>query len=164
MSEAIIVKAGEVAKQILFIEQGLIRSYSEIKGEKASNYFMREGDIIIAVESFLQQIPSFESIEALEDCVCWGITFDELEETYQKFMSFNIHGRKITSGYYCKSEARHRSKHFMEPEEKYEWLMTNDPALLGRVLDSHMQSYLETSKTTYYRIRKNYARRKKKRS
>ena len=77
----IIFKVGQIADRILYIEKGLIRSYTIVNGKKASNYFMREGDIIISVESFLAQIPAFDTIEALEDCVCWGITHEELEET-----------------------------------------------------------------------------------
>src|ERR1700760_502187 len=112
----LIVAAGEKASHILYLEEGLIRSFSTVKGKRASNYFMREGDIIISVESFLQQVAALESIEALEDCVCWGITFEELQETYALFPEFNIHGRIITGMYYCRSEARHRSKHRKNPE------------------------------------------------
>ncbi len=73
-----IVTAGEIASHILYVEKGLVRSYSIVKGKRASNYFMREGDIVISVESFLQQIPAYETLEALEDCVCWGISHAEL--------------------------------------------------------------------------------------
>jgi CRP-like cAMP-binding protein len=152
-----IVKEGEKASLILYLEKGLIRSYSVVDGQKASNYFMREGDIIISVESFFEQVPAYDSIEALEDCVCWGITFDELEETYLLHPDFNIHGRKITAIYYCKSEARHRSQHRKKPEEKYQILMEKDPELLSRVKDSHVASYLDVSKATYSGIKRRYA-------
>jgi CRP-like cAMP-binding protein len=154
-----IVTAGEVATLILYLDTGLIRSYSLVEGKPASNYFMRERDIIISVESFLRQIPALESIEALEDCVCWGISFVELEETYRTFIEFNIHGRLITGEYYCRSEARHRSKHRKNPEEIYEWLMTTDAELLSRVQDTHVASYLDVSKATYYNIKRDYTQR-----
>jgi CRP-like cAMP-binding protein len=153
----LMVKEGEIASLILFLEKGLIRSYSRVNGKKASNYFMREGDIVISVESFLQQIPALESIEALEDCIAWGITFEELEETYRLFMEFNIHGRLICGQYYCVSEARHRSKHRKKAEEKYAWLMESDPELLSRVMDVHVASYLDVSKATYSAIKAGYA-------
>jgi CRP-like cAMP-binding protein len=154
-----LVTEGEVASMILYLEKGLIRSYKIVAEEKASNYFMREGDIIISVVSFLKQVPALESIEALEDCVCWGISFDVLEATYKAFIEFNIHGRLITGEYYCRSEIRNWGKDNKKPEEIYDWLMTTDPELISRVQDSHMASYLEVSKATYYNIRRDYPQR-----
>jgi CRP-like cAMP-binding protein len=156
-----IVKAGEVADLILYLEKGFVRSYSIVKGKKASNYFMREGDIIISVESFLQRIPAVEAIGALEDCICWGITHAELEEIYRLFVKFNIHGRIITGEYYCRSEARHRSKHRKLPEEIYMGLMESDPELLRRAKVDHIASYLGVSRDTYHRVKRNYARKKR---
>jgi CRP-like cAMP-binding protein len=148
---------GEVAKLILYLEQGLVRSCSKVNKEQASNYFMRDGDIIISVESFLQQVPALESLEALEECIGWGITWEELEEAYELFMEFNIHGRIIEAIYYCKSEERHRSKHRRTPEQMYEWLIEKDPELIRRVPHSYVASYLDVSRATYNRIKKDYA-------
>ncbi|WP_188932189.1 Crp/Fnr family transcriptional regulator [Puia dinghuensis] len=155
-----IVKAGEIASHILYLEKGLIRSYSLVQGKRISNYFMREGDIIISVESFLQQIPAHDSIEALEDCICWGITFEELEETYAFFPEFNVHGRLITGTYYCRSEARHRGRHRKRSHEIYAALMESDPNLVSRVKDVYMASYLNASKATLSRVKHAYAKRK----
>jgi len=156
-----IIKAGEVADKILYIEKGFVRSYSIVDGERASNYFMREGNIVISVESFLEQTPAPEAIEALEYCICWGITYDELEEAYRLFVEFNIHGRIITGKYYCQSEARHRSKHRKDPEEIYEGLIKSDPELLRRAKGIHIASYLNTSRATYQRLKRDYARQKR---
>jgi CRP/FNR family transcriptional regulator, anaerobic regulatory protein len=152
----IIFKAGQVADQILYLEKGLIRSYTLVDGEKASNYFMREGDIIISVESFLTRVPAPDTIEALEDCVCWGITWKELEETYRLFPRFNINGRIITGLYYAKSEARHRARHYKKGVALYEAIMAGDPELLSRVKDSLVASYLNVATSTYSALKKAY--------
>lgn len=156
-----LAKEGEVASYIFFLKKGLIRSYSIIDGKKVSNYFMREGDIIISVVGFLRQAPAVDSIEALEDCECWGITWADLEETYQLFPEFNIHGRLIANEYYCRAEVRHYSQHRRTPQEKYAILMESDPGLLARVKDVHVASYLNVSKRTYAYIKDEYAKRKK---
>src|SRR5579859_2500738 len=152
----IIFKEGVIASRILYLEEGLIRSFSIVNGKKASNYFMRQGDIIISVESFFQQIPAYDTIVALEDCVCWGITYDELEETYQKFTKFNTNGRRIVQVYYCKSEARHRTRQLKKPELMYKEIMEADPDLLSRVRDNYVASYLNVSKATYSGIKRRY--------
>jgi len=156
-----IMAAGEVASLILYINKGLIRSYSVEKGERVSNYFMREGDIIISVISFFMRVPATDSIEALEDCVCWGITWEELEATYEKFSAFNVNGRIICQKYYCRSEFRWETERRKDSKEKYRWLLKNDPELLLRVNVEHIASYLNVSVKTFYRMRQNAAGRKK---
>jgi len=154
-----IVTEGEMAPLILYLEKGLIRSYSMVKGKEANNYFMREGDIIISVIAFFMQVAADESIVAEEDVEAWGITWQELEETFEKFVHFNIHGRKISNKYYCISHLRWKSRQGKTPEEQYAELMEKDRELVSRVDVQHIRSYLDVSKTTYYRIRVNYARR-----
>jgi len=157
-----IVKAGDVANLILFIEKGFIRSYSVKDGKRGTNYFMREGAIIISVVSFLKQVPALESIEALEECICWGITHEELEEAYRLFRGrFNVHGRLILQEYYCQSEIRHYTMHNKTPEEIYADLMEKDPALLRRAKADHMASYLDISRDTYHRTKREYAQKKR---
>jgi len=157
-----IVKEGEVANLILFIEKGFIRSYSVKDGKRATNYFMREGDIIISVVSFLRQVAALESIEALEECICWGITYEELQEAYRLFGGkFNLHGRLILEEYYCQSEIRHYTMHNKKPEKIYADLMEKDPELLRRAKADHMASYLNVSRDTYHRTKREYAQKKR---
>jgi CRP/FNR family transcriptional regulator, anaerobic regulatory protein len=158
-----LLRSGEVAAHILFVNKGLVRSYSDLKGKKVTQWFMKEGDIIISVVSFLRQQPAEEWIEALEASECWGITHAELEETYARFPEFNLHGRLITSEYYCRSEERHRSQRRQTPEDKYALMMQNDPDLIARAPNKHMASFLNVGSRTYAYIRKDYAERKPRR-
>lgn len=156
----LLLRAGEVAGMILFIKKGLVRSYSLLDGKEVSNWFMKEGRIIISVESFLMQVPAEEWIEALEDCECWGFTYAELEQTYRKFPRFERVGRLITGAYYCLSEARHRSQRRRSKEEKYDYMMATEPDLVARVLNKYMASYLDISVRSYAELRSEYAKRK----
>jgi len=154
---------GEVANHILYLQKGLVRSYSMHEGKEVSNWFMKEGDVVISVESFLQQIPAIDSIQALEDCVFWGITYEELEQTYAKFIRFERTGRLITNEYYFQSEARGRLQRRKTKEEKYAYMMATDPDLVARVLNTYMASYLDVSERTYDKMRSDYAETKKRR-
>lgn len=156
----LLLRAGETAGLILYLKKGLVRSYSLRNGKEVSNWFMNEGRIIISVESFLQQIPAEEWIQALEDCECWGVTYEELEQTYRKFLRFERVGRLITNYYYCMSEARHKSQRQRKPEEKYDYMMATEPDLVARVLNKYMASYLDISTSRYAKLRSDYAKRK----
>jgi CRP-like cAMP-binding protein len=165
-----LLKAGEVANHILFLEIGLVRSYSILMKtkrdrktqrlkkvrEEVSNWFMREGNIIISVESFLLRIAAEDWIQALEDCVCWGITHAELEETYRLFPEFERVGRLVTGVYYCKSEARHRSQRKQDSVEKYRYILDTEPDLLSRVQQRFLCSYLGMSRRTFQNMPKKF--------
>lgn len=153
----IILREGEIANFIYYIESGLVRSYYMLNGKEVSNWFMKEGDIFISVLSFFRQIPSMDTLVALEDCVCWGISHKELEETYKDYPEFDKHGRLISNEYYCRSELRHIERKRQKPEQKYEILMEKDPDLVARVNNDHMASFLDVGLRTYNGIRKAYA-------
>ena len=69
---------------------------------------MDKGNIIISVESFLTQSKSHQYIQALDDCVTWSISFQELQEIYRKFPGFNLHRAVLLEKYYIESEKRQR--------------------------------------------------------
>ncbi|MER3464560.1 MAG: hypothetical protein C4329_09310 [Chitinophagaceae bacterium] len=48
----IILKAGQVCKNIYFIESGFVRSFYKKDSEEVTTWFMKENDVIISVKSF----------------------------------------------------------------------------------------------------------------
>jgi CRP-like cAMP-binding protein len=152
-----LLKIGEVSHDILFLQKGLVRSYSLVDDEEVSNWFMKEGDICISVVSFLHRRPAVDNIQALENCECWGITFAELMDTYKRFLAFNIHGRIITGEYYVQSEIRNHSKTRRSPQDKYKLIMETNPDLVKRIPVRHLASYLDVSLRTLTEIRRAYS-------
>jgi len=150
----LLLRIGEVSRHILYLRSGLVRSYYFYRGRQVSNWFMREGDVCVSILSFFEQIPAVDNIMALEDCECWGITFDELEETYALFPEFNLHGRLIDNKYYCWSERRNQSILRQTPGDKYAQLMEKDPDLVRRVPVNDLASFLNVSERTLYAIRR----------
>lgn len=97
--KSLILKQGQVSQCIYFIKQGFVRAYYDKGNSTFTNWFMGSGDIIISVYSFFSRKPSFENIEALEDCTLQSITWQQLQQLYQTFPEFNITGRIITEQY-----------------------------------------------------------------
>src|SRR6202035_3157176 len=62
-----LLKAGHVSRNIYFIEKGLVRSFYMLGDKDISACFMKEGDVVVSINSFFGQQPSRESIQALED-------------------------------------------------------------------------------------------------
>jgi CRP/FNR family transcriptional regulator, anaerobic regulatory protein len=147
-AKSYLLKAGHVSRHIYFLEKGLVRCYYMLGQRDISSWFMREGDVVVSVNSFFTQSVSVETIQALEDCEVHYISYEELEEAYKAFAGFNIHGRKILTHYYCLSEQRAASMRSMKAHERYAWLQQNEPWLLQRVPRKYLSSYLGVTEAT----------------
>ncbi|RTQ45703.1 Crp/Fnr family transcriptional regulator [Hymenobacter gummosus] len=144
---------GQVAGRIYFVEQGLARGYYLHEGREANTWFMREGDFIISIVSFLTRTASQEFIELLEDTVLWSVSYAELQGLYQQFPEFNYVGRVLTEHYYVLSEQRTQQLRLLRAEQRYENLLQTFPAVLQRVPLKHLASYLGVTPETISRIR-----------
>jgi len=155
-----ILKTGQIANRIYFIEKGLVRSVRQEAGKERTAWFMQEGDIIISVESFFTQEPSLEIIEALEPCLTHSINREELYKAYELFPEFNLHRALILERYYAQSEARARIKQ-MKAKDKFQHLIFTQPNLVNRVPDRLLASYLGITPGTYSFEKNRFARQEK---
>jgi hypothetical protein len=114
---------------------------------------MKEGNLIISVESFFKQIPSYESMQLLEDCTLIGIGYDELQDMYNRFPEMNFIGRVLTEKYYTLSEQRLYSIRMLRALDRYKFVMNNFPELIQRVPSKYLSSYLSVSEETLSRIK-----------
>jgi len=148
-----LLRAGEVCKNIYFIRKGLLRCYYLKETKEVSAWFLKEVDTIVSVESFYDQLPSYEFIQALEDCELFYISFDELEEIYGKYLEFNVIGRKLTTHYLKMWTRQLRYLRSMSALERYKELLAKEPELLLRVPLKLLASYLDMEPETLSRMR-----------
>jgi len=152
----IVLREGEVSNNIAFIIKGLLRSYHITdEGIDTTVWFMKEGDVAISVRSFLERKPSKEFIEAIEPSIILHITYNELQEAYQKFPEFNIIGRILTERYYVLSEERLLGIRNIKAVERYKFLLTHHPEIIERAPTQHIASYLDIDKATLSRLKRN---------
>lgn len=138
-----LLKAGQICGNIYFVEQGLLRSYySRDKKEISSNFF-KEGDICTAPESFFTQQYGQESIQAIEDCVLYYISYDELQHLFRAFPDFNFIGRVLLERCYLAMVQRFSAMWMRSAPDRFEWLASSFPDLLQRVPAKYLASYLE---------------------
>jgi CRP-like cAMP-binding protein len=148
-----LLKAGHLCRHIWFVQSGLLRCFYINHDAEVCSWFMKEGDVIISIESFFRQTPSYESIQALEDCEVYYIEYNELQQIYRDFPEFNVHGRVLTEKYYCQSEQRLYSMRMQRAPERYGYLLEHQPELLQRVPSKYIASYLGLTEVTFSRIK-----------
>ena len=148
-----LLKIGQVSENIYFIHQGLIRCFYLVDGKEVSSWFMKEGDVMISVESFFKQAISYESIQAVEESIVHYITYKELQYVYKNFIEFNIIGRILTERYYTLSEQRLHSIRLQKARDRYLYLLKYHPELILRVPSKFLASYLGVTEVTLSNIK-----------
>jgi CRP-like cAMP-binding protein len=148
-----LLKAGNVCRSVFFIKKGIFRCFYVRRAKEISSWFMKEGDLIISVESFFQQKESKESIQALEDAVLFGIEYGELQQLYRTYIESNFIGRVLTEKYYTLSEQRVSSLRMQFAPDRYKFIMSNFPELIQRAPSKYIASYLGITEETLSRIR-----------
>ncbi|HVU56062.1 MAG TPA: cyclic nucleotide-binding domain-containing protein [Puia sp.] len=153
-----ILKEGQVCRHIYFIESGLVRIYYNLHEKEVTSWLLKENNIFIEVESFFGQIPSRQSIVAVEDTKLWGITYDQLQWLCMEDVSFLWNRIYITQAYYRISDQKQKDMVMKSSLEKYIALMKTAPDLLERVPLKYLYSYLGVSKASFDRARSKYAK------
>ena len=142
-----------MARQVYFLESGLVRGYALHAGREVSSWFMREGDFVISIVSFLTQAPSTEYVELLEPSVVHSLSHAQLHTLYRDFPEFNLFGRVITERYYVRSEQRAHQLRVLPAAERYAQLLAEFPAVGQRVALKHIASHLGVAPETLSRLR-----------
>lgn len=148
-----ILKKGRVCYNIYFVQSGLLRCFYIKSDKEINSWFMKESDVIISVESFFNQSPSYENIQALEDCILYYIEYNELQYLYNNCLEFNFVGRVLIEKYYKLSEQRLYSLRMQKAVEKYSFIMNHFPQIIQRVPSKYIASYLGITEETLSRIR-----------
>jgi len=157
----ILLREGDIARHINFVEKGLFRSYYMLDEEEVSSWFMKENDIFVSVQSFFFQSPSYETIEALEDSVIWGISFEQLQYIYKHYPEFHVHRGTLLEKYYALSEQRSYMTKRQAAYDRYVYLIEKEPELIQRVNSKHLASYLGLNRSTYSHLKSEYIARQK---
>ncbi len=118
-----------------------------------SNWFFWEGATVVAIDSFYDQVKSEESIQAVDDCELYYISFEELEYLYTHFIEFNVIGRILTVKYLKVFHQHARMIRKLSAAERYKFLLNTQPELLQRIPLGPLASWLNMTQETLSRVR-----------
>lgn len=138
------LKEGQVCLNVCFIEEGLFKSVYTKRGRSYINWFMRENDVMIAVRSFFEQIPSRESIIALEPSLIYYIdfqTFQHVNTLYQAFQHITI---TLMAIYYERCQDRTELLRLFR-SDRYSEFMRTEKELSLRLKQKDIAAYLGLS-------------------
>jgi CRP-like cAMP-binding protein len=151
----LLLKKGQISKSYSCIEKGLIRSYVyDYNGNEITTGFIGKNEIAIDVTSLFNQIPSVEYLEAITDCECYAIGFDQFQHLYHSIKGFSEWGRSWMSESLFKLKQRTLSVITESAADRYKSLTTAHPQILLQAPLKHIATYLGITDTSLSRIRK----------
>ncbi len=151
-----LLREGEICKEIFYVQKGLVRVYIINEGKEINTWFVKEGDFITSISSYHKQKPSEHFIDALEDCEIISIkknTLDFIIKNNHKAALFTINElfNKL-----CDYQEQASALRFMSAENRYNYLFEKQAAILSRLSQKHLASFLGVDTTYLSKIIKKF--------
>lgn len=152
--EEVILQANTTCKFIGFLLKGNTRVYEIVEGIEVNRVFFLEKNFVTEYFSFITQTPSKEWIVCLEDCQVLMIYYNDMQKLYEKHKSIERVGRRVAEQMYIRQRNKVAQFLILNPEERYLYLMKENPQLFEQVPHYHIASYLGITPQSLSRIRK----------
>lgn len=150
-----IVHTGTVARSVYFIRTGLMRTYHLQDGKEITTYFACDHQFISTYASFINQAPSFETLEAIEDSSVYELSYRSLLELYEESPKFEKLGRILAERNYLCILDRTVMMQTKTAKQKYiDFIHTTDKKIVQRVPQHQIASFLGITPESLSRIRK----------
>ncbi len=151
------IQNGKICRKIAYINEGLFRIYYIKDGIEINTCFCKENSITSSFESFVNNIPSKEFIQAIENSTLVTISNDSLSKLYELSPKWQAVSRLLTEKECLRLSNRATSLSFETAKEKYQYLLTYQPEIIQRVSIQDIASYIGVSRETLSRIRSKIA-------
>lgn len=149
----LLLREGNVCRAAAYIETGALRYFYTVQGEERTGQFFFEGEWYADYDSFLDQSPSAQSIQALEPTRVWLLPRPALYRLYDERPVFERFGRLMAEQAYRGSKSRSAALLSQSPAERYAQLVRARPGVVQRVSQRLIASYLGVKPESLSRIR-----------
>lgn len=148
-----LVTEGQKCNKILYINEGLFRIFYLKDGIEINTCFCKEQSITSSFKSFINQIPSTDYIQALENSVVVSLSAENLSKLQNQSPIWQSIRQLLTEKECLRLYDRATSLSFESALEKYKNLLNFNPEIIQRVSVQHIASYIGVSRETLSRIR-----------
>jgi len=152
----LLYRIGEIPTSFAFIHQGLMRSYVvDERGNEFNKNFFAEGRFPGCMSALLQGTPTLLAIEALEDCVLIEIDFKLFRSallTKPDLMIYQIN--YLETHWLLEKEQKEIEYLQFDAKQRYLAFLDTHKAIISRLTQYHIASYLGITPTQLSRVRK----------
>lgn len=151
----IIWREGQICKHLIFLKNGLIRSYYLNNSREVTLNFYEDGNLFYDDYSFISQKPSKNTFQALTDSALILIPRDHLLAMYDKHKCFEKIGRISVENAHIEMIEKRERLIQNSAEKNYKHLLSTQPHLIQTLPQKLIASYLNISTEHLSRIRGN---------
>lgn len=144
---------GEVCRELVFVEKGMLRQFYFKNGHDVTEHFSYEGSILISIESFFKQQPTYLLAEALEPSEVYLLPYAELRSNLASSWDIDTLYRRILEDSLITSQQKADSMRYESASERYNKLLQTQPEVIKRAPLSYIASYLLMTPETLSRVR-----------
>lgn len=148
---------GLVPNEVYFIESGLIRvMITDTDGTEHTVHFAMEQQFISDYSNFMQQQPSFYTLQALEETKVVVMPRTAIEWGYKHLAEGQKMGRLIAEYYFIYQDERIKNIYSRTPKQRYDSISEVFPNIHQRVPQHMIASYLGITPVHLSRLKKAY--------
>ena len=153
-----LLRAGEVNKNIGFLQKGLVRYFVYKDGEEATFEFTKEGEFIADYQSFNNNAISVQNIQAIEDCELLIINYPKVQTIFNTTKNGNLIGRQIIEHRFDMMVSQLLAIYMQSHEERYNNFISQYSDLTQRIPQYLIASYVGVKPPSLSRIRRRFAK------
>lgn len=150
---AIVTQLGQVETHYNIVMRGLLRKYLPVKKNEIIIQLATEGQVIQADISINHQVPSDCIIEAIEPVSLLSISFENVQQVYQKYPETERLGRLLFTELFIKKDFHGYMQLNKSTRERFLDYMEAHPEMIQRIPQKHLASYLNIKPETFSRLK-----------
>lgn len=148
-----ILKEGEICRQFLYIDKGLVRQFYFKHGKEVTEHLGQEHTIVMCIESLFKEEPTKLQVEALEAATVYALPKADLERVAMHNVNIQILYRKILEESLIISQIHADLVRFETAQDRYKKLCKLCPQVVLRAPLVYIASYLQMTPETLSRVR-----------
>ena len=148
-----ILKEGEICRQFLYIDKGLVRQFYFKHGKEVTEHLGQEQTIVMCIESLFKEEPTKLQVEALEATTVYALPKADLERVAMHNVNIQILYRKILEESLITSQIHADLVRFETAQDRYKKMCKLCPQVVLRAPLVYIASYLQMTPETLSRVR-----------
>jgi CRP-like cAMP-binding protein len=148
-----LLKADSICTKSFWVENGILRKFYIHNDRELTTEFYFKDDLAISFDSYTQQKPSRENIQALTDVIVNVTDYNSFQTQKSKHNQLQELDFLMTEYYALWLEEKVFELHTQNATQRYETLIQKSPHIIQQVQLTQIASYLNISLETLSRIR-----------
>lgn len=151
-----LINEGSLPKHIWFIESGIARKYINRDGLDISQHFYCAGEFVFLFHDYIFHKNTSQNIQFLADSIVYSMKWEDFEQYKIRCQVFSQIEVIVLAAYVGWLEQKINLCQRSSAKDKYDYLKQSQAHLLELVPHHYIASYLDITRETLSRIRKEH--------